>query len=73
MSEQVTPLEFLQTVYCNEGVPLSVRMKAAIEAAPYVHARLSVTANFNSGFGSRMERMMERQGLSPVIEGKPRE
>jgi hypothetical protein len=32
MSDNVTPLEFLRAVYCNEGVPLDKRMKAAIEA-----------------------------------------
>jgi len=39
-----TPLDFLKAVYLNEGLPLSVRMKAAIEAAPYVHPKLSATA-----------------------------
>jgi hypothetical protein len=29
-----TPLQFLQAVYCNEGVPLPVRMRAAVECLP---------------------------------------
>jgi hypothetical protein len=70
MSEQVTPLEFLQAVYCNEGVPLPVRMRAAIEAAPYVHPKLTVTANFNTGLGSRLEQMMERRGMRSVIDAR---
>jgi hypothetical protein len=43
-----TPLDFLKAVYCNEGLPLHVRMKAAIEAAPYVHPKLSATAVLTS-------------------------
>jgi hypothetical protein len=73
MSDPVTPLEFLQAVYCNEGVALPVRMRAAIEAAPYVHPKLSIAANFNSGLGSRMEAMMSARGIAAVIDAKPRE
>jgi hypothetical protein len=56
-----TPLDFLQAVYLNEGLPLSVRMKAAIEAAPYVHPKLSATAVMSSeDFGDRLERAILR-------------
>jgi hypothetical protein len=72
VSELVSPLEFLQSVYSDPQVPLSVRMKAAIEAAPYVHPKLTISANFNSGLGSRMEAMMERQGIATVLDAKPR-
>ena len=44
MSEEVTPLEFLEAVYSNEKLPLTVRMRAAIEAAPYKHPKLSAAA-----------------------------
>jgi hypothetical protein len=40
-ASKITPLDFLQAVYRNEGLPLTVRMKAAIEAAPYVHEAFS--------------------------------
>ena len=36
MDDQPTPLDFLKAVYLNEGLPLTVRMRAAIEAAPYM-------------------------------------
>ena len=41
---QPTPLDFLTAVYLNEQLPLSVRMRAAIEAAPYRHPKLTATA-----------------------------
>jgi hypothetical protein len=38
-----TSLAFLQAVYCHDGLPLHVRMKAAIAALPFEHPRLSAT------------------------------
>jgi hypothetical protein len=56
-----TPLDFLRAVYLNEGLPLTVRMRAAIEAAPYVHPKLSATAVMTSDdFGDRLERAILR-------------
>ena len=34
-----TSLAFLQAVYCNDGLLLHVRMKAAMAALPYEHPR----------------------------------
>jgi hypothetical protein len=65
-----TPLEFLQAVYCNEGLPLHHRMRAAIEAAPFVHAKLSVTASFDGkSFAVALESAIARSGKALVIEG----
>ena len=33
LKSKSTPLEFLQAVYSNEGLPLQARLKAAIEAS----------------------------------------
>jgi hypothetical protein len=64
-----TPLEFLEAVYSNEGLPLQARLKAAIEAAQYVHPKLAVTATVNAGdFADQLERAVER---SRMIEAKP--
>jgi hypothetical protein len=55
------PLDFLRAVHLNEGLPLTVRMRAAIEAAPYVHPKLSATAVMTSDdFGDRLERAILR-------------
>lgn len=37
----LTPLEYLVSVYQNEENPETMRLKAASDAAPYVHQRLS--------------------------------
>jgi hypothetical protein len=61
LQPRATPLEFLQAVYCNEGLPISVRMRAAIEAAPFIHPKLSVTAQINSeDFAQALERAIKR-------------
>jgi hypothetical protein len=70
-SRPSTPLEFLQSVYCNETVPLPVRMRAAIEAAPFIHPKLSVTAQIGSeDFAAAMERARRRS--AKVLEPSPK-
>ena len=62
--QDATPLQFLQAVYRSEAVPLPVRMRAAIEAAPFVHPKLSVTALFDGGdFADRLTRAVERSQM----------
>ena len=75
MSEEVTPLEFLEAVYRDEELPLSVRMRAAIEAAPYRHQKLSVAQHqhmhFNGGsFAEALDRCIERSRQPvPLLNG----
>jgi len=59
--QRVTPLDFLEAIYLNEKPPLPTRMKAAIEAAPYVHPKLAMVANFNGGdqFAVALDRAIE--------------
>ena len=67
---QITPLEFLEAVYSNEELPLSARLKAAIDAAQYVHPKLAVTAVINEGdFADQLDRAVKSS--RKVIEAKP--
>ena len=60
-----TPLAFLRAVYSNESLPLSARLKAAIEAAQYVHPKLAVTATINSGdFAIQLDNAIREVGRS---------
>lgn len=56
--KDATPLEFLQAVYCNESLPLQARLKAAVEAAQYVHPRLAVTG------------IVEGQNIAALLEAR---
>jgi hypothetical protein len=65
---EVTPLHFLEAVYCNPNLPLATRLRAAIEAAPYKHPKLSAAAigHFDGQtFAEALERCIERS-KSPV-------
>jgi hypothetical protein len=64
-----TPLDFLTAVYTNADLPLSVRLRAAIEAAPYIHPKLSATAYvpMGEGFAKRLERAIERSREGPKL------
>jgi len=73
MSEKPTSLEFLQAVYLNETLPLpTTRLRAAIEAAPYEHPRMSavavgyLTAN---DFAARLDRAVDASNRAKLIEG----
>jgi hypothetical protein len=62
-NDEVTPLDFLEAVYLNPNLPLSVRMRAAIEAAPYKHPKLSAHAISHmdgKSFAAALERAIER-------------
>lgn len=68
-----TPLEFFEAVYMNPDLPLGTRLKAATEAAKYVHPRVMAVANLNANgmaFGDELEtRRAARDGR--LIENKP--
>jgi hypothetical protein len=70
---KVTPLEFLEAVYEDERLPLTVRMRAAVEAAPYVHPKLSAVGvgyMNQDGFAVMLERAIERSNSVRVINAK---
>jgi hypothetical protein len=55
-------LALLQAVYRNDAIPLSIRMRAAIEALPFETPKLSATAFIPAGgdFGARLEKAIAR-------------
>jgi hypothetical protein len=65
----VSPLEFLRAVYMNEQVALPVRIKCAVEALPFIHPKLSISAHVETdGFAARLEAAIKRSGISLTIE-----
>ena len=73
MSARPTSLQFLQAVYLNESLPLNLRLRAAIEAAPYEHPRMSAVAVgylTNNTFAERLDRAIEASNRAKVIEGR---
>jgi hypothetical protein len=70
---EVTPLDFLEAVYCNPNLPLGTRLRAAIEAAPYKHPKLSAHAvgHFDGkSFAEHVEKAIERSRQPrPLLNG----
>jgi hypothetical protein len=70
-----TPLDFLSAIYRDSGQPMHRRMKAAIEAAPFVHPKLAVALTVDGNdFAARLEKALERSSkvaMRPVIEAAP--
>ena len=42
-----SPTEFLRAVYTDASVPLPLRIRAAVECAPFVHPKLAATYSFH--------------------------
>jgi hypothetical protein len=62
--ESENALGFLQTIYKSRGVPLSVRMRAAVEALLFESPKLSATAILSSeDFAERLEKAIARSGV----------
>jgi hypothetical protein len=71
------PKDFLKAVYLDANLPLSVRMRAAIELMPYIHPKLAVTAivtehDFATLLDQRIANMQRiNNGNGSMIEAKP--
>jgi hypothetical protein len=71
MGKELEPLDFLKAVYLNEDLPLSVRMRAAIECAQYRHPKLAVMAvgGMNErNFAAMLDRAIARSHGMKLIE-----
>jgi hypothetical protein len=68
---EITPLDFLEAVYLNPDLPLPTRMRAAIEAAPYKHPKLSAHAHttYDQSFAVRLELAIERSKQPQLLNG----
>jgi hypothetical protein len=74
VAAEATPLEFLQAVYRNAGLPLATRIRAAVAAAQYSHPRISVIASPGDprNIADRLERLiLEQQRKPKLIEAAP--
>lgn len=73
VGDNASPLDFLTAIYRDSRQPISRRLRAAIEAAPYFHPKLSATAVLRGDdFAARLERAIARSGKAPLmIEAKP--
>ena len=68
---EITPVDFLEAVYLNPNLPLATRLRAAIEAAPYRHAKLSAHAVGHydgKSFAEQLERAIAIAINSPDVE-----
>jgi hypothetical protein len=57
---EITPIDFMEAVYLNPNLPLNTRLRAAIEAAPYRHPKLAVTAHARFDFAAQLDREIEK-------------
>jgi hypothetical protein len=64
--ELPTPLDFLKAVYCNEGLPLGTRLRAAMAAAPFCHPKLGVTMQVTPS-NDLAERLMQAIAASQQV------
>ena len=69
--KEVDPLTFLKAVYMNAELPLSVRMRAAIELLPFTHPKLAVTAVVSEqDFATVLDRRLKRIEEMRLLENK---
>src|SRR5262249_3898801 len=69
VAADANPLDFLCAIFRDPRQPMSRRLRAAIEATPYFHPKLSATAfvPVGEGFARRLELAVERS-RAKIIE-----
>lgn len=69
--KEIDPLSFLKAVYMNPDLPLSVRMRAAIELLPFTHPKLAVVAQVSEGdFATLLDQRLKRIAEAEANDGK---
>jgi hypothetical protein len=64
-----TPLDFFCAIFRDPRQPIPRRMRAAEAALAFCHPKLSMNATIDTdGFATRLEEMMERNGLRTVMD-----
>jgi hypothetical protein len=74
MEEKPSPLEFLEAVYLEEEFPITIRLKAASEAAKYRHAQLravAISQMDQHSFAAALERAILRSQSKYVPRALP--
>jgi hypothetical protein len=66
-----SPVEFLCAIYRDPRQPMHRRLRAAIEAAPFMHPKLMVSASFDGrSYAAQLEATIARSGAR-TIENEP--
>ena len=67
-----TPLEFFCAIFRDPAQPMPRRMRAAEDAAAYMHAKLAVVAQVDGiGWARKLEEAIVKSGKAVVIDGTP--
>ena len=70
--KEIDPLDFLKAVYMNAELPLSVRMRAAIELLPFTHPKLAVVAQVTENdIATLLDNRLKRIEQMKLIEATP--
>jgi len=67
-----SPTEFLRAVYTDASVPLPLRIRAAVECAPFVHPKLAASYSFHLArdLEEAIARSEGRPGVTPPQPGE---
>jgi hypothetical protein len=70
--KEIDPLTFLKGIYMNDELPLSVRMRAAVEVLPFIHPKLAVTAQVTENdLAVLLDRRIKKFQEMKLIEHAP--
>ena len=72
LPSNATPLEFFCAIFRDPAQPMPRRMRAAEDAAAYMHAKLAVVAQVDGiGWARKLEEAIVKSGKAVVIDGTP--